>query len=64
MGAGVAMLFILGSTVLEGRTSDSESCTLYINVVHFQHYINSIVNTHLQSVCSYMVIAQSPSVLS
>lgn len=64
MGAGVAMLFILGSTVSEGRTSDSESCTLYINVVHFRHYINSIVNTHLQSVCSYMVIAQSPSVLS
>lgn len=64
MGAGVVMLFILGSTVLEGRTSDSKSCTLCINVVHFRHYINSIVNTHLQSVCSYMVIAQSPSVLS
>lgn len=64
MGEALAILFILGSTLLEGRTNDGESCTLYINVVHFQDCINRIVNTHLQSVCSYTVIAQSPSVLS
>lgn len=39
-----------------------ELCTLPVKVVYFQHRINSVANTHLQSSCSDVGMAWIPTV--